>query len=108
MVIKTRAHDCFGTFANDGFAAARGMNAEAFVFTFTPQFAAYRWVRRGWVVLAVSNEEISISGSGAAAIWIDDRLLNGFSEKCDGFESPPLASKPQFQVEELEFWRVGL
>jgi hypothetical protein len=108
MVVKTKAADCIGAFANDGFAAAPGLNADAFVFTFTPQFASYRWVHRGGIVVAVTHEEISISGAGAAAIWIDNRLLNGFSERCDGFQSPPLTTKTQFQVGDIEIWAIGV
>jgi hypothetical protein len=110
MLVRTRDGDRFGAFANDGFAGAgaeRAPNAEAFVFAFAPALAAYRWARSGAFVLAVSAEEITVSGAGAAAIWIDDQRLNGFSERCEAFDSPPLASKPQFQVAELEFWRLG-
>jgi hypothetical protein len=45
------------------------------------------------------------SGKGAA-LWIDDRMLNGRSEACETFDSPPLANKPAFQIQEIELWNL--
>jgi hypothetical protein len=48
--------------------------------------------------------EVMIGGGGGAAIWIDDLLLNGRSEPCDTFDSPVLAEKSVFRIQELEVW----
>jgi hypothetical protein len=110
MVVMTRANDIIGLFANAGVALERHQvlhNGESFVFTCTPKFASYTWSRTTNFQFAMSPEEISVAGGGSAAIWIDDRFLHGFSEKCAAFNSPPLAALPQFEVAEIEMWHIG-
>lgn len=43
-------------------------------------------------------------GDGAFGLWIDQELLNGFSNPCPTFNNPCLSTTPQFKCQGLELW----
>ena len=108
LIIKTKDGDIFGAFSAAGFTPDKSFyaNGETYVFTFFPQFAKYKWSKTTQYFVITTPEELSIGGGGGAAIWLDDRFLNGFSEKCDAFCSPPLASNIDFSVAGLEVFFI--
>ena len=110
LLIRTSDGEKIGAFAPNGFSVGDtkvNSNGEAFVFTFTPSFTRYKWARTSEFFISLSQEELMVGGCGSAAIWIDGLFLNGFSERCNAFNSPPLTATPQFRVSELELWFVG-
>jgi hypothetical protein len=84
-------------------------SGEAFVFNFAPNLNIYRWSRKNECFAVATQSELMIGGGGGkgAALWIDDRMLNGRSEECETFDSVPLANKKAFQIEDLEVWNLG-
>lgn len=108
ILIKTDGGDAIGAYSPAGFGGDREYysNGESFVFTFFPAYASYKWSKTTQYFISASSEEIAVGGGGGAAIWLDDQFLNGFSEKCNAFNSPPLASSVDFKVIELEIWYV--
>ena len=108
LLLKTQDGDIFGAFSAAGFSPDKSYyaNGETYVFTFFPSFAAYKWSKTTTYFVTVSPEELSVGGAGGAAIWIDDKFLNGFSEKCNAFNSPPLASDADFTLVRLEVWYI--
>ncbi|OHT07126.1 TLD family protein [Tritrichomonas foetus] len=110
LLIRTNYNDIIGGFASHGimFDARKAYpSGECFVFTFTPSFNAFKWAHTTNFFFSSTAEEMIVGGGGAAAIWIDHRFLSAFSEKCNAFNSPPLASKVEFKISEIEVWSIG-
>ena len=110
ILIRTRGGERIGAFAPNGVSVGERnsmTNGEAFVFAFTPELNRYKWARTSQFTISLSTEAFMIGGAGSAAIWIDGRFLNGFSERCNAFNSPQLTTNGEFKVSELELWFVG-
>ncbi|OHT11115.1 TLD family protein [Tritrichomonas foetus] len=110
LLIRTNHGDVIGCFASSGIKINSRQyysTCDSFVFTFTPTFTPYRWARTTQFFINATPEDLSIGGSGSAAIWIDGNFLNGFSEKCNAFNSSPLSTKVEFKVNDMEVWEVG-
>lgn len=109
LLIKTSTGDIIGAFMSNGILGSQisFTSGETFVFSYTPSFEKYQWARTIQYLISVDDNGIIIGGCGAAAIWIDCHLLNAFSEKCSAFNSPPLATKIQFKIIDLEMWEIG-
>lgn len=109
LALKTSVGDRFGAFVSHGFKGSRQYftSGESFLFTFVPEYTTYKWARTGPFFVASSPTEIAIGGGSGAAIWLDGKFLNGFSEGCQPFNSLPLASSVQFKIDDLEVWEIG-
>ena len=49
-------------------------------------------------------ESITIGAGECPALYIDSEFNYGRTTKCATFESPPLTTDTQFQVQDLEVW----
>lgn len=109
LVMKTDGDSIIGCYSSAGFdpKKAYAANGETYVFSFFPSFVAYRWSKTVNYFVNVDKTNLSIGGGGSAAIWLDDRMLHGFSEKCDAFNNPPLASDVDIKCMNLEVWHIS-
>jgi len=108
MIIKTHKGDIIGAFSASGFnpETCSVFSGETFVFTFYPSYSAFKWAKTTQFYISITSDELMIGGGGGAAIWLDGQFLSSFSEKCNAFNSPPLASSVQFNVVEMEIWEI--
>ena len=110
LLIKTSDNEIIGSYLSTPFLPSSedyygtGSN---FVFTFYPTFKHYDWSTNNTLFVSTSKEFIAIGGGGGAAIWIDDQLLEAFSEPCKTFNSPILTSKTHFEIRDIELWHIG-
>jgi hypothetical protein len=108
LIVKTVDGAKLGGFLPLGVKKSRKCygSGESFVFNFAPTLVVYRWSRKNECFTSSTNSELMIGAGKGAALWIDDRMLNGRSETCETFDSPPLAHKPAFQIQDLELWQL--
>ncbi|XP_062304338.1 TBC1 domain family member 24-like [Osmerus eperlanus] len=55
--------------------------------------------------IAGDNEKLVIGGDGGHAIYLHEDLQEGYTERCDTFESAPLC-KGHFKIQSLEVWGI--
>ena len=77
---------------------------EARVLTLRPQRAVYPWARTNSVFQTATAASISLGGGSHFAVYLDADLERGSSGACDTFDSPCLASEPEFKIAALELW----
>ena len=127
LSIRTNDGDRFGAFLPNAFHKEKSSynSGECFLFTFQKNnnvnnndnnnddnndnynCTVYKWAKTTPFFITASPEQISIEGEGTAAIWIDGKFLNGFSEKCQPFNSLQLTSQAQFKIADFEIWEIG-
>jgi hypothetical protein len=108
VIIKTVDGAKLGGFLPTGlkWSAKFYGSGEAFVFSFAPMLVVYRWSRKNDCFTSATRTELMMGAGKGAALWIDDRMLNGRSEECETFDSLPLAKRKAFQIQELEPWSL--
>jgi hypothetical protein len=77
---------------------------EARVLTLRPQRCVYPWARTNSVFQTATAASISLGGGSHFAVYLDADLERGSSGACDTFDSPCLASEPEFKIAALELW----
>ena len=82
---------------------------ETFVFRLdTPEPKVYTWTLKNDFFMYAGTRSFSFGGGANFAIWIDEDLLHGNSQPCETFNSPALASTPDFEIAVLEVWGFDL
>lgn len=111
LVISSDDDVKFGAFLTDGIQIGRGFSGggETFVFTFKNLIDAYRWSHQNPNFIYANRRELIIGGSSSSgsAIYIEENLLDGFSDECDTFDSPTLTLKPEFRIRDMEIWHLS-
>lgn len=109
LLLKISDGSIIGAYVGKGFktASQQFLGGETCVFSVTPEYNSYPWAKTIAYYISSSRNGISIAGSDSAAIWIDGKFLNGFSEKCLSFNSPSLTSEPMFKISDMEVWEIG-
>ena len=109
LVILTDKKDRIGAYSSKPFKISKSFygNGETFVFTFTPQFHAYKWQNTNQYFISSSKNDISIGGGGTAAIWMDGTFNHAFSEACTTFNSPILTQSSHFKILDVEVWLLS-
>ena len=51
---------------------------------------------------AADTSELTVGGGGGQAIWLDESLSRGRTERCETFDNPPLAAEANFEVACIE------
>ena len=90
---------------------------ETFLFTLRPQLRVLRWVGTSQpgrepssaplrhdqqLFMAADNTMLTVGGGGGQAIWLDESLSRGRSDRCATFENAPLAPAGSFEVACIE------
>ncbi|XP_035499833.2 nuclear receptor coactivator 7 isoform X3 [Scophthalmus maximus] len=109
LVIKDVHKKVFGAFSTDPFRVSKYYygTGETFLFSFNPDFQAYRWSGENSYFVNGKLESLQIGGGGDGfGLWLDADLYHGASFSCHTFHNAPLSTQKDFIVQDLEVWTV--
>ncbi|XP_070822687.1 nuclear receptor coactivator 7 [Chaetodon trifascialis] len=109
LVIKDMHKKVFGAFSSDPFRVSKYCygTGETFLFSFNPDFQAYRWSGENSYFVSGNVESLQIGGGGGGfGLWLDADLYHGSSFSCPTFHNASLSSQEDFIVQDLEVWTV--
>ncbi|XP_071781583.1 nuclear receptor coactivator 7 [Centroberyx gerrardi] len=109
LVIKDTHNKVFGAFSSDPFRVSNYCygTGETFLYSFGPDFKAYRWSGENSYFVRGHLESLQIGGGGGGfGLWLDADLYRGSSIACSTFHNAPLSTQQDFIVQDLEVWTV--
>ncbi|XP_054638524.1 nuclear receptor coactivator 7 isoform X1 [Dunckerocampus dactyliophorus] len=109
LVIKDMQKKVFGAFSSDPFRVSKYCygTGETFLFSFNPDFQAYKWTGENSYFVSGNFESLQIGGGGGEfGLWIDADLYRGSSFSCPTFHNAPLSTQKDFIIQDLEVWTV--
>ncbi|KAI4811096.1 hypothetical protein KUCAC02_014017 [Chaenocephalus aceratus] len=109
LVIKDTHKKVFGAFSSDPFKVSKYCygTGETFLFSFNPDFQAYKWSGENSYFVGGNLESLQIGGGGGGfGLWLDSDLYHGSSFSCPTFNNESLSTKEDFIVQDLEVWTV--
>ncbi|XP_077950265.1 TLD domain-containing protein 2 isoform X2 [Gasterosteus aculeatus] len=109
LVIKDMHKKVFGAFSSDPFKVSKYCygTGETFLFSFNPDFQAYRWSGENSYFVSGNWESLQIGGGGGGfGLWLDADLYRGSSFSCPTFQNESLSTQVDFNVLDLEVWTV--
>ncbi|XP_054478006.1 nuclear receptor coactivator 7 [Anoplopoma fimbria] len=109
LVIKDIHKKVFGAFSSDPFKVSKYCygTGETFLFSFNPDFQAYRWSGENSYFVSSNQESLQIgAGGGGFGLWLDADLYHGSSFSCPTFNNKSLSTQEDFTVRDLEVWTV--
>ncbi|XP_018539940.1 nuclear receptor coactivator 7 isoform X2 [Lates calcarifer] len=109
LIIKDMHKKVFGAFSSHPFRVSKYCygTGETFLFSFNPDFQAYRWSGENSYFVSGNLESLQIGGGGGGfALWLDADLYHGASFSCPTFHNAPLSTQEDFIVQDLEVWTV--
>ncbi|KAJ8920646.1 hypothetical protein NQ315_004785 [Exocentrus adspersus] len=85
---------------------------ETFLFSLYPERAKYPWVgmegdkvqHGAELFMAADSKMITIGGGEGQAIWMDENIRYGKTDKCATFNNPPLCPSGDFEIRVLEVY----
>ncbi|KAI3360404.1 hypothetical protein L3Q82_002315 [Scortum barcoo] len=105
LVIKDLHKKVFGAFSSDPFKVSKHCygTGETFLFSFNPDFQAYRWSGENSYFVSGNLESLHIGGGGGGfGLWLDADLYHGSSFSCPTFHNASLSTQEDFIVQDLE------
>uniref|UniRef100_A0A8C2Z0D1 Nuclear receptor coactivator 7a n=2 Tax=Cyclopterus lumpus TaxID=8103 RepID=A0A8C2Z0D1_CYCLU len=109
LVIKDMHKKVFGAFSSDPFKVSKYCygTGETFLFSFSPDFQAYRWSGENSYFVSGHPESLQIGGGGGGfGLWLNADLYHGSSFSCPTFHNKSLSTQEDFNVLDLEVWTV--
>ncbi|XP_077432577.1 TLD domain-containing protein 2 isoform X1 [Vanacampus margaritifer] len=109
LVVKDMQKKVFGAFSSDPFRVSKYCygTGETFLFTFNPDFQAYKWTGENSYFVSGNLESLHLGGGGGEfGLWIDADLYRGSSFSCPTFHNAPLSTQKDFIIQDLEVWTV--
>ncbi|XP_028281251.1 nuclear receptor coactivator 7 isoform X1 [Parambassis ranga] len=109
LVVKDVHKKVFGAFVSDPFKISKYCygTGETFLFSFSPDFQAYRWSGENSYFVSGDLESLRIGGGeGVFGLWLDADLYHGASISCPTFHNAPLSTHEDFIVQDVEVWTV--
>ncbi|XP_077296921.1 GTPase-activating protein skywalker isoform X4 [Arctopsyche grandis] len=125
LMIKTCNNEVFGAYCSSrwyernmkddrGNRQAYFGTGETFLFSLYPDRAKYPWIgcaegsdRVGHgaeLFMAADSKMITIGGGGGQAIWMDENIRYGKTDRCQTFNNPPLCPSGDFEIRVLEVY----
>jgi len=130
MIVKTTCGDVFGAYCSCRWGERNAKNSnggrqgyfgtgETFVFTLHPHEVKYPWVgiqattssdgpscvrHAAELFMASDSHMITIGGGKGQAIWIDENIRFGKTERSLTFNNPPLSDSMDFEIRVLEVY----
>ncbi|XP_055711085.1 GTPase-activating protein skywalker isoform X4 [Phlebotomus papatasi] len=124
LMIKTCNNEVFGAYCSSrwfernvkddkGQRQAYFGTGETFLFSLYPERAKYPWVgiegdtKHGHgseLFMAADAKMITIGGGEGQAIWMDENIRYGKTDKCQTFNNPPLCPSGDFEIRVLEVY----
>lgn len=123
LMIKTCNNEVFGAYCSSrwgernqkddrGNRQAYFGTGETFLFSLYPERAKYPWVgmdgdkvnHGAELFMAADSKMITIGGGEGQAIWMDENIRFGKTDKCQTFNNPPLCPSGDFEIRVLEVY----
>ncbi|XP_041973221.1 GTPase-activating protein skywalker isoform X4 [Aricia agestis] len=123
LMIKTCNNEVFGAYCSTrwfernqkderGNRQAYFGTGETFLFSLHPLRAKYPWVgcarddatHANSLFMAADNTMITIGGGEGQAIWMDENIRYGKTDRCSTFNNPPLCPSGDFEIRVLEVY----
>ncbi|KAJ8977837.1 hypothetical protein NQ317_007965 [Molorchus minor] len=123
LMIKTCNNEVFGAYCSSrwgernikddrGNRQAYFGTGETFLFSLYPERAKYPWVgmegdkvqHGAELFMAADSKMITIGGGEGQAIWMDENIRFGKTDKCATFNNPPLCPGGDFEIRVLEVY----
>ncbi|RWS27001.1 TBC1 domain family member 24-like protein [Leptotrombidium deliense] len=124
LLVKTESSEIFGAYCSSSWSTRLRSNeqsavnhyfgtGETFLFTLKPKPAYYPWIgasdyanemlssnvpHSSQLFMAANSHMISVGAGNGIALWLDENLTNGSTQKCDTFNNKPLCSNETFTV----------
>jgi len=92
MIAKTKKGRVFGVFVSTEWQKSneyRG-SGEMFIFSLTPKMRKYPWTKDNSFFMRMENKSIMFGGGTGCALFLDDELFHGYSERTETFDNEPL------------------
>ncbi|XP_018401577.1 PREDICTED: TBC1 domain family member 24 isoform X1 [Cyphomyrmex costatus] len=127
LMIKTCNNEVFGAYCSTrwcernlkddkGQRQAYFGTGETFLFSLYPERAKYPWVgmdsshndsrvhHSAELFMAADSKMITIGGGDGQAIWMDENIRFGKTDRCSTFNNPPLCANGDFEIRVLEVY----
>ncbi|XP_046415000.1 GTPase-activating protein skywalker isoform X5 [Neodiprion pinetum] len=127
LMIKTCNNEVFGAYCSTrwcernlkddkGQRQAYFGTGETFLFSLYPERAKYPWVgmdsshndprvhHSAELFMAADTKMITIGGGEGQAIWMDENIRFGKTDRCSTFNNPPLCASGDFEIRVLEVY----
>ncbi|KAL4710033.1 hypothetical protein ACJJTC_016011 [Scirpophaga incertulas] len=128
LMIKTCNNEVFGAYCSTrwfernqkderGNRQAYFGTGETFLFSLHPQRAKYPWVgclqddqgdsktpHANSLFMAADSTMITVGGGDGQAIWMDENIRFGKTDRCSTFNNPPLCPSGDFEIRVLEVY----
>ncbi|XP_026488786.1 GTPase-activating protein skywalker isoform X5 [Vanessa tameamea] len=130
LMIKTCNNEVFGAYCSTrwfernqkderGNRQAYFGTGETFLFSLYPERAKYPWVgcsigadgkgeervsHASELFMAADSKMITIGGGEGQAIWMDENIRFGKTDRCSTFNNPPLCPSGDFEIRVLEVY----
>ncbi|CAH0557276.1 unnamed protein product [Brassicogethes aeneus] len=123
LMIKTCNNEVFGAYCSSrwgernqkddrGNRQAYFGTGETFLFSLYPERAKYPWVgmegdkvqHGAELFMAADSKMITIGGGEGQAIWMDENIRYGKTDRCQTFNNPPLCPSGDFEIRVLEVY----
>ncbi|XP_011262967.1 TBC1 domain family member 24 isoform X1 [Camponotus floridanus] len=127
LMIKTCNNEVFGAYCSTrwcernlkddrGHRQAYFGTGETFLFSLYPERAKYPWVgmdsshndsrvhHSAELFMAADSRMITIGGGDGQAIWMDENIRFGKTDRCSTFNNPPLCASGDFEIRVLEVY----
>eukprot|EP00301_Raphidiophrys_heterophryoidea_P006249 c12537_g2_i2.p1 GENE.c12537_g2_i2~~c12537_g2_i2.p1 ORF type:complete len:408 (-),score=76.57 c12537_g2_i2:210-1433(-) len=106
VIIQDQNGHIFGGYASESWEIKPKYygTGESYLFQIHPHFHIFSWSKKNEYFMLSSYDAICMGGGGHYGFSLDKELLQGSSDRCDTFDSPCLASGPEFQCMKLEVW----
>ncbi|XP_021701793.1 TBC1 domain family member 24 isoform X5 [Aedes aegypti] len=124
LMIKTCNNEVFGAYCSSrwfernlkddrGQRQAYFGTGETFLFSLYPERAKYPWVgiegdkglgHASELFMAADSKMITIGGGEGQAIWMDENIRFGKTDRCQTFNNPPLCASGDFEIRVLEVY----
>ncbi|XP_065163802.1 GTPase-activating protein skywalker isoform X6 [Atheta coriaria] len=124
LMIKTINNEIFGAYCSSkwgernlkddrGNRQAYFGTGETFLFSLYPERAKYPWVgmegentlgHAAELFMAADSKMITIGGGEGQAIWMDENIRYGKTDRCQTFNNPPLCKTGDFEIRVLEVY----
>lgn len=123
LMIKTCNNEVFGAYCSSkwiernqkderGNRMAYFGTGETFLFSLYPERAKYPWVgmdvnsvnHSAELFMAADTKMVTIGGGDGQAIWMDENIRYGKTDRCLTFNNPPLCNGRDFEIRVLEVY----
>jgi len=109
LVVRDKGGAVFGGFCSQAWALGNASyygSSECFLFTLEPNFQVFRASQQNTYYMLANEDSLALGGGGEFGLFLDEDFLGGTSGPCETFDSPCLASEPDFTCVSTELFAL--